>query len=220
MDLSQAKQLEFGINNYAMIRYCIRSLKFIVIRFYSLVARINNWFILRANSVDVGKNLIINGPIRCDVKSSGRMSLAENVKINSGPIFNPIGRNQISNFRVGHNANLVIGDFVCMSSVTIVCSKEILIGDNVHIGGNTVIYDTDFHSVSKEHRANRKLDQINTVVKPILIEDGVFIGAHSTILKGSEIGKNSVVGAGSLVAGAIPANEIWAGNPARFIKSL
>lgn len=203
-----------------MFKYLIRSSKFVVIKLYSLVASINNWFILRANSVEFERSLNINGPIRCDVKSSGRMSLSENVKINSGPFFNPIGRNQVSNFRVGHKANLVIGNGVGMSSVTIVCTKEILIGDNVHIGGNTVIYDTDFHSVSKEHRVNRKLDQMNTVAKPILIEDGAFIGAHCTILKGSKIGQNSVVGAGSVVAGTIPSNEIWAGNPARFIKSV
>jgi acetyltransferase-like isoleucine patch superfamily enzyme len=54
----------------------------------------------------------------------------------------------------------------------------------------------------------------------VIIEDNVFIGAHSTILKGVTIGVNSVIGACSVVTKDIPANQIWAGNPARFIRAL
>lgn len=54
--------------------------------------------------------------------------------------------------------------------------------------------------------------------KSIYIEDGAFIGGNSIILKGVKIGKNSVVGAGSVVTRDIPDGEIWAGNPARKIR--
>ena len=54
----------------------------------------------------------------------------------------------------------------------------------------------------------------------MIIEDNVFIGAHSTILKGVTIGQNSIIGACSVVTKNIPPNEIWAGNPAKFIKKL
>lgn len=53
---------------------------------------------------------------------------------------------------------------------------------------------------------------------PITIEDHAFIGAHSIILKGVTIGKCSIVGAGSVVTHNIPEHEIWAGNPAKFIR--
>ena len=54
----------------------------------------------------------------------------------------------------------------------------------------------------------------------MIIEDNVFIGAHSTILKGVRISKNSIVGACSVVSKNIPPNEIWAGNPIKFIKKI
>ena len=52
------------------------------------------------------------------------------------------------------------------------------------------------------------------------IKDNAFIGSHSTILKGVTIGENAVIGACSLVSKDIPANEIWAGNPIKFIKKI
>ena len=58
------------------------------------------------------------------------------------------------------------------------------------------------------------------ISKPILIKEGAFVGAHSLILKGVIIGKHSIVGAGSIVTKNIPDNEIWAGNPACFIRKV
>lgn len=55
---------------------------------------------------------------------------------------------------------------------------------------------------------------------PVVIEDNVFIGARSIILKGVTIGENSIVGAGSVVTRSIPSNQIWGGNPAKFIRNL
>lgn len=57
--------------------------------------------------------------------------------------------------------------------------------------------------------------------KPVHICNGVFIGACTIILKGTYIGQNSIVGAGSVVPGTIiPDNQLWAGNPARKIRDL
>ena len=60
----------------------------------------------------------------------------------------------------------------------------------------------------------------NMKVKPIVIGENVFIGCNCLILKGTEIGDNTTIGAGSVVTGKIPANCIAAGNPARVIKVL
>lgn len=50
------------------------------------------------------------------------------------------------------------------------------------------------------------------------IKENAFIGARTIICKPVTIGKNAIVGAGSVVTKDIPDNEIWAGNPARFIR--
>ena len=55
---------------------------------------------------------------------------------------------------------------------------------------------------------------------PVVIENNVFIGAHCIILKGVSIGENSIIGAGSVVTKNVPANQIWAGNPAKFIRKI
>ncbi len=56
--------------------------------------------------------------------------------------------------------------------------------------------------------------------KPVLIGDNVFIGYSVTILKGVQIGNNSIIGANSVVTKSIPANVMAAGNPCKVIKSL
>ena len=67
-----------------------------------------------------------------------------------------------------------------------------------------------------------RISQNDTDIKsaPVLIKEGAFIGAHSIILKGVTIGKHSIIGAGSVVTKSIPDGEIWAGNPARFIRKI
>jgi acetyltransferase-like isoleucine patch superfamily enzyme len=113
----------------------------------------------------------------------------------------------------------VIGKNVGMSAAALVAHNEIVIGDDVKIGGGTCIYDTDFHSLDAVKRTNSFLDRCDESTAPVLIDNRVFIGAHTTILKGVHIGENSVVGACSVVTKSIPANEVWAGNPAKFIKT-
>jgi acetyltransferase-like isoleucine patch superfamily enzyme len=131
---------------------------------------------------------------------------------------NPIGRTQRCSFFVDKGATIRIGDRVGISSAAFFAQTSIIIGNDVKIGGGVCIYDTDFHSVNPELRKDRVKDRQNQKMLPVEIKDNAFIGAHSTILKGSIIGKNSVIGACSVVTKSVPDNEIWAGNPAHFIR--
>jgi len=161
------------------------------------------------------KEIIINGKLflRC----YGKFNYGKNLIINSSYGANPIGGNTFCSIVVCVNANLSIGNNVGISSSAIYCTKNITIMDNVLIGGDCKIYDTDFHSLDITTRL-----QVNDkgLSKSVLIKSGVFIGTGSIILKGTEIGENSVIGAGSVVSGTIPANQIWAGNPIKYIRNV
>lgn len=157
---------------------------------------------------------------RMNIGRGGKCVIGKDFRSNNREMSNPIGRFNKCSLIVGHKGTLIIGANVGMSSTAIVCYNQIEIGDNVKIGGNVVIYDTDFHSLDPNFRRVPKLDLKNVQIRPVIIKNNAFIGAHSTILKGVTIGENSIIGAGSLVTKNIPKNEIWAGNPAKFIKKI
>lgn len=117
----------------------------------------------------------------------------------------------------GKGASLILHDGVSISNSTIFASNHIEILNDTCIGGGTKIYDTDFHSTDPLKRLHGNTDVPS---KPVHIGKRVFIGGHSIILKGVTIGDEAVIGAGSVVTKDVPAREIWAGNPARFIKKI
>ena len=168
--------------------------------------------------IKVGKGIVSVGLPIIRLGKKSRLIIGDNFKMNDGNKNNFIGRDGKCILHVLDNAEILIGDNVGMSSSAIVAKKIIMLGNNIRIGGNVVIYDHDFHSLKAKERLSKH--DIGVKTAPVNIEDNVFIGAHSIILKGVRIGKNSVVGAGSVVTKSIPDNEIWAGNPAKFIKKL
>lgn len=153
------------------------------------------------------------------VARGGKCSIGQNFAMNNGIKGNPIGCYQRCTLFVDRNAELKIGNNVGISQTALICHKSITIGNDVKIGGGVCIYDTDFHSLNPEIRKSKE-DIKHRIEKPVIIKDNVFIGAHSLILKGVTIGENSIIGAGSVVTKSIPDNQIWAGNPAKFIKNV
>lgn len=150
---------------------------------------------------------------------SGRLDLGRNVVINSSRRSNHIGEASRTIFKIMRKESLLeIGDDSGMSNTTIVCYTQVRIGKHVKIGGGTRIYDYDFHELDYRLRMDKKTDI--GASKPVEIGDHAFIGAYSMILKGVRIGEKSIVGAGSVVTKSIPPGEVWAGNPAKFIKKL
>jgi acetyltransferase-like isoleucine patch superfamily enzyme len=115
------------------------------------------------------------------------------------------------------DARLTIGRGFGMTGGTLCAEHSITIGDDVWIGANCTITDTDFHPLELAARLVRPLDGATA---PVIIEDGVFIGMQSLILKGVTIGARSVIGAGSVVTRDIPPGVIAVGNPAKVIRPL
>lgn len=204
-------------NNLFVIIYEV--IKRIFLFFHLRYCRFYTWIKLKGNGVKFS-SFVTKGVPMIDVKIGATFTIGENFRMNNGKYYNKIGRQQPSSFVVAKNAVLTFGDNVGLSSSSFFCSLKITVGNNVMIGGNCVFYDTDFHSLNFLDRRDRFLDSANRKSAPVIIEDDVFIGAHSTILKGVTIGHCSVIGSGSLVSKSIPPNEIWGGNPAKFIKSV
>lgn len=145
------------------------------------------------------------------------MTIGENFAMNNGIKGNPIGCYEKCTFFEDRGCDIIIGDNVGISQSVLISYQSIRIGNNVKIDCGTCIYTTDFHSLGPVTRAGKD-DMKNRKSAPVVIENNVFIGAKCIILKGVTIGENSVVGAGSVVTKSIPANEIWAGNPAKYIR--
>lgn len=153
------------------------------------------------------------------IARGGRMTIGNNFSMHNSNVGNPIGCNQPCVFFVHTECNITIGNNVGISQSSLISYCNLTIGDNVKIGGGTCIYTTDFHSLDSQIRASRD-DIKSRKCAPVVIEDYVFIGARCIILKGVTIGRNSIIGAGSVVTKSVPPNQIWAGNPAQFIRSI
>ena len=139
--------------------------------------------------------------------------------INSSFASNMLGLYQRSIIVARYGGIIEIGDGFGISGSTIYAFDSIKIGKNATIGANCKIIDNDFHPIDAEKR-NANLNEEFTGHAPITIGDNCFIGMNSIILKGTTLGHNVVIGAGSVVHGKFPSNCIIAGNPAKIIKSL
>jgi len=112
------------------------------------------------------------------------------------------------------NPKLHIGNNVSIGRSSIIAIKDYLkIGDNTEISANVFICDQS-HGIEFGKLITEQRSQIEKVA----IGEDVWIGTGAAILKGVTIGNGSVIGANSVVNKDIPENEIWAGNPAKFIR--
>jgi acetyltransferase-like isoleucine patch superfamily enzyme len=158
-------------------------------------------------------------------KNGAKIELGNNISINNTAYENLAGANNKTMLVASKpESQIIIGNFVGLSSVVINAKKSVVIEDFVQIGINTRIYDNDFHDLDPLQRKYEctKNDRYlaNVECEPIVIKQNVWIGANCLILKGVTIGENSVIGAGSIVTKDIPANVIAVGNPAKIIKNL
>ncbi len=189
----------------------MKLLRSIFFGFYSII----NGIWLKVNKVDYGR-LTIHGFLM--IYNKGKVRIGNGGKINTHPLKNIIGGDTRSSVIVKKNAELIIGENFKMSNSAIYCAEKIHIGNNVMIGGSCRIWDSDFHPLSSSDRLANPNEGYNT--RPIHIGSDVFIGGFSIILKGVSIGDGAIIGAGSVVARDVPAGEVWAGNPASFVKKI
>ncbi len=139
-------------------------------------------------------------------KKGGRLYLANNSKfiIDSTTFYSGI------TLSVNEKAKLKIGKSYLNYDCRIACFNEIEIGDGCAISQNVTIRDSDNHEIIRDGYIKSA---------PIIIEDNVWVGINTTILKGVRIGEGSIVAAGSVVTKSCPPHSLIAGVPARILKT-
>jgi acetyltransferase-like isoleucine patch superfamily enzyme len=150
---------------------------------------------------------------RCDMLTNPRaISIGKKVLIRKGARLEAVGEWD------GKKPKIVIGDgtsaqfyFHCGAA------KSIIIGENVLIAGNVYITDHD-HKFDDLSRA--PIDCSELIAKPVVIEDGAWLGEGCRILKGVTVGKRAVIGANAVVTKDVPAYTIVGGVPAKLISTI
>ena len=121
--------------------------------------------------------------------------------------------------KVGEECNIcshcfIENDVIIGNRVTIKCGVQLWDGvrieDDVFIGPN-VTFTNDKYPRSKQYP--KQFGQT-------IVRKGASIGAGSVLVCGIKIGEKAMIGAGSVVTKSVPAGELWAGNPARFIRKI
>jgi acetyltransferase-like isoleucine patch superfamily enzyme len=110
---------------------------------------------------------------------------------------------------------ILIGDHSRINGAYLHAKKKITIGQNVLIASGVNILDSNGHELVSLNRTQGK-----DKPEEILIGNNVWIGLNAIILKGTIIGDNSVVAAGSVVKGVFPQDSIIGGNPAVLMKKI
>ena len=105
--------------------------------------------------------------------------------------------------------DVVVGDRVTIKS-GVQLWDGVRIEDDVFIGPNAT-FTNDRYPRSKQYP--QQFEQT-------IVRKGASIGAGAVLVCGIEIGEKAMVGAGSVVTKSVPAGELWAGNPAKFIRKI
>lgn len=135
----------------------------------------------------------------------GHLSIGKRLKMRDG-----------AKIRVRKNAQCKIGeDFTIGTNCIVACRSKIIIGSKVLLSPNVQIYDHDH-----DFRAKRGIASKEYKTTQVTIGDNVWIGANSVILRGTKIGNNCVIGAGSVIKGEYGDNLVIIQNRKTEIKNF
>ena len=154
----------------------------------------------------IGRNFVSNGHLK--LSGPGRIEIGDDVNA-----WARAEDNVLSTF--SPNAIIRVGNNVRLNGAGIQAATSVTVGDDCILGSCTIV-DTDHHAVA----IDRRRPGAPVATSPIVIEDNVWIAGGAVILKGVRVGRDAVVGFGSVVTSDVPAGAVVAGNPARVVRNL
>lgn len=174
--------------------------------------------LIKYQGVNIPDSCTILGKPLIKKHDNSMITIGEGVVLCSSSKYTDLGVNHPVIIKtLSSSSHISIDNNTGMSGTTICCSEKIEIGKNCLIGANVTIVDTDFHPIQS---SSRRFSKNNIQVSPVNIIDNVFIGANTLVLKGVTIGKNSIIGAGSVVTKSLPENVIAVGNLAKVVRNI
>jgi len=155
---------------------------------------------------------------KCEIYNSNSkesVRIGNYVKINGILCCNKNGKIEIGNYTVIRDGAFISAD------------RQVKIGNYCFISSDVLIYDNNGHPILPELRRiqleklhKEPIDNYEAENGPIVIQDDVWIGTRSIILKEVTIGVGSIVAAGAVVTRDVPSFSIVAGNPAKVVKHI
>lgn len=165
----------------------------------------------RSRCASVGKNLTVHGGLPY-VYGDLRITLGDDVTMSAHTSLVATKVYDAPQLNVGHRSYIGFG-------VVISAGREVTIGDRVHLADRVFICDNPGHPIDAKRRAEHQpVDRDQ--VRPVRIEDDVWVGTGAIILPGVHVGRGAVVGAGAVVTRDVAAGTVVAGNPARPVRTL
>jgi acetyltransferase-like isoleucine patch superfamily enzyme len=175
-------------------------LRYVLARLDRLGPALNARWHLRSAS-RLGQRVTLRG--RPHIENQGTLTVGERVRLVS-----TVATLELATLPGGR---LEIGDNVFINyGTSIVAGNRVTIGDDCLIGTHVMVMDCDFHRVE-----DKAWDTTGT---PITLEDRVWLGNRSIVLKGVTVGHDAVVAAGSVVTHDVPPETVVAGVPARVVR--
>lgn len=171
-------------------------------------AELTNWcsylrVVLLEENIKLGKNVKLGKNIVLKTTDDGSITIGNNVIIES------------NTYIYAQKAHIVIGENSFIGKGTQIVAKEcIQIGKDCLISAYSIVRDSN-HGIVKNTPINRQPHNI----KPIVIEDDVWLGSHTSVTAGCKISKGVIVGANAVVTKNVEPYTMIGGVPAKFIKT-
>lgn len=146
------------------------------------------------------------------VFTKGKPEIVNNGYLEAGKLLRVWSNVFRTRIAVGPGASLIIGNNCRLNGTTIASSKAIRIGDNCRLAPFSHLMDSDYHDITDRSKVGQQA--------PVILEDDVWIGTRSIVLRGVTIHQGAVVASGAVVTRDVPAYTVVGGVPAKVIGKV